>query len=191
MGTRMSSDEAIIGVSDHGGWAVLVTVAGDGAVLDSRRVSLVDDDLPSLPHHCEGQRMPLDQAVGLVERVRLSAERHARLRLEALETSVPAKICGVALRRLQPLPATIAERLQDYRSQNVADWVMYRQALADAAQSRGWSVHWFDPRTVFDEACDALGVDDSHFAEARKLYGPPWNADHRLAMAAAIAAAKR
>jgi len=188
----MSNDGAVIGVSDHGGWAVLVTVAGDGAVLDSRRVVLVDADLPSLPHHCEGQRMPLDQAVDLVGRVRLSAERHARRCFEAFETGVPFKIRGVALRRLQPLPATVAERLQNYRAQNVADWVMYRVALADAAQLRGWSVHWYDAKTVFGEAGEALhAVDvDSHFAEARKRFGPPWTQDHRLAMAAAIAAEK-
>ena len=51
----MSSDDAIIGVSDHGGWAVLVTVAGDGTLLDRRRVELVDEDLPKIPHHSEGQ----------------------------------------------------------------------------------------------------------------------------------------
>ena len=32
----MPRDDGIIGVSDHGGWAVLVTVAGDGA--DVKRV---------------------------------------------------------------------------------------------------------------------------------------------------------
>ena len=188
----MSNDGAIIGVSDHGGWAVLVTVAGDGAVLDSRRVELVGADLPSLPHHCEGQRMPVEEAVELVERVRLSAERHAQRCFEAVATGAPYKIRGVALRRLQPLPATVAERLQNYRAQNVADWVMYRSALADAAQLRGWIVHWYDPKRVFSEACDALHADDldGHFAEARKRFGPPWTQDHRLAMAAAIATVK-
>ena len=52
------SDEGIIGVSDHGGWAVLVTVAGDGPLLDRRRVELVDQDLPKIPHHSEGQTLP-------------------------------------------------------------------------------------------------------------------------------------
>ena len=36
----MSRDDGIIGVSDRGGWAVLVTVAGDGTLLDCRRVEL-------------------------------------------------------------------------------------------------------------------------------------------------------
>ena len=36
----MSRDGGIIGVSDHGGWAVLVTAAGDRTFLDRRRVEL-------------------------------------------------------------------------------------------------------------------------------------------------------
>ncbi len=35
----MTKDEAIIGVSDHGGWAILVTVARDGRLLDRHRVT--------------------------------------------------------------------------------------------------------------------------------------------------------
>ena len=49
---------------------MLVTVAGDGTLLDRRRVELVGEGLPKLPHHSEGQRLPLDEAVELVERVR-------------------------------------------------------------------------------------------------------------------------
>src|SRR5258707_10910082 len=64
----MSTNGGIIGVSDHGGWAVLVTVARDGTLLDRRRVELVGEGLPKLPHHSEGQGLPLDEAVELVER---------------------------------------------------------------------------------------------------------------------------
>jgi hypothetical protein len=68
----MSKNGGFIGVSDHGGWAVLVTVALDGTLLDRRRVELVGEGLPKLPHHSEGQELPLDEAVELVERVRVS-----------------------------------------------------------------------------------------------------------------------
>ena len=78
----MSRNDGIIGVSDHGGWAVMVTASGDGTLLDRRRVELVDEDLPKIPHHSEGQGLPIEEAVALVERVRASAERHAKLRLE-------------------------------------------------------------------------------------------------------------
>ena len=112
----MSRDDGIIGVSDHGGWAVLVTVAGDGTLLDRRRVELVDGDLPKIPHHTEGQALPLDEAVALVERARVSAERHAKLVLDAVAMTVPGGILGVALRQCPGLPPTIAERIKDYRA---------------------------------------------------------------------------
>jgi hypothetical protein len=185
----MSEKSGIIGISDHGGWAVLVTVARDGSLLDRRRVELVDEGLPKIPHHSEGQRLPLDKAVALVERVRASAERHSILALDAVTTVVP-RILGVALRTCQPLPPTIAERITDYRAQNVADWVMYRKALASAAEARGWPVHWYDAKKVLEAATQALQIDnlDAHFAAVRSSFGPPWGKDHRIAMAAAIAA---
>jgi hypothetical protein len=187
----MSKNGGIIGVSDHGGWAVLVTVARDGTLLDRRRVELVDDSLPALPHHHEGQMIPLDEAVALVERVRASAERHAVLALDAVTMAVQP-ILGVALRSYPLLPPTIAERIKDYRARNVADWVMYRKALAAAAEARGWPVHFYDAKTVVDAAAKALRVEsfDAHFLDMRRVVGPPWNADHKLAMAAAIVAAK-
>ena len=188
----MSKEGAMIGVSDHGGWAVLVTVAGDGTLLDRRRVDLVDEDLPKLPHHHDAQTLPLDEAEALIERVRASADRHATLAFDALARDVPTRIRGVALRERQQLPPTVAERLSDYRAQNVADWVMYRTALAGAAESRGWRVHWYDAKTVLDAARDAWPGDDldAHLLQIRQAAGPPWRKEHQMAMAAAIVALK-
>lgn len=148
---------------------MLVTVGRDGTLLDRRRVELVDDDLPKLPHHSEGRGLPVDEAVALVERVRASAERHAALALAAVATAVP-DIAGIALRERQPLPPTIAERITNYRASNVADWVMYRSALAKAAEDRGWAVHWYNPKAL----------------DIRSAQMP--NQDQRLAFTAAIAA---
>ena len=186
------SKNSVVGVSDHGGWAVFVTVASDGTLLDRRRVELVDANLPKIPHHSEGQRLPPERAVALVERVRASAEKHSVLALDAVSASVP-DVSGIALRQCPPLPPTIEERLKDYRAQNVADWVMYRQALASAAEARGWPVHWFDSKKVFDAAREVLGVDDidAHFLDVRRTIGAPWNQDHKLAMAAAVATGSR
>jgi hypothetical protein len=169
---------------------VLVTVTRDGTLLDRRRVELVGEGLPKIPHHSEGQRLPLDQAVELVERVRMSAERSAVLALDAVAIVVPS-IVGVALRKCQPLPPTIAEQITDYRSQNVADWVMYRKALAAAAEARGWSVYWYDTKGILGAARQALGVEDldAYFLQVRRAVGPPWNTDHKLAMAAAVVTA--
>jgi hypothetical protein len=185
----MTKNGGIIGVSDHGGWAILVTVAPDGTLLDRRRVELVDEFLPAIPHHHEAQALPPDEAVALVERVRLSAERHAGLALEAIAATVQP-ILGIALRSCPQLPPTIVERIKDYRARNVADWVMYREALAAAAAARGWPVYWYDAKSVFEAASEALRVEDfdAHFLRMRKTVGAPWNNDHKLAMAAAIVA---
>jgi len=191
-GNIMSKNGGIIGVSDHGGWAVLVTVARDGTLLDRRRVELVDEGLPKIPHHSEGQRLPLDEAVELVERVRVSAERHAVLALDAVSMAVPRIVIrGVALRQCPQLPPTIAERITDYRAQNNADWVMYRKALASAAEARGWPVYWYDAKSVLGAARQALRVEnlDAYFLQVRRAVGPPWNMDHKVAMAAAIVTA--
>jgi hypothetical protein len=171
----MSENGGIIGISDHGGWAVLVTATRDGTLLDRRRVELVDDDLPSIPHHHEAQGLPPDEAMALIERVRVSAEKHAVTALDAVAAAVP-HILGVALRNCQPLPPTIAERIKDYRARNVADWVMYRKALAAAAEARGWPVHWYDAKKVLAAASRTIQPD----------VGAPWNKDHKLAMAAAV-----
>lgn len=126
-----------VGVSDHAGWAVLVTVDASGTAIDRRRVELVEPDLPPMPHHHEGQRLPTSEAVQLVERVTASAVRCARARLEELCAERDAALSAIALRACPPLPPTIAERIASYRAMCVADWVMYRTALADAATERG------------------------------------------------------
>jgi len=193
MAKRVSKRAAIVGAADHGGWAVLITVARGGTLIDRRRVELIDAGLPNLPHHHDGQGLPIGEAVALVERVRRSANACAAACLDALAASLPVTVEGIALRTCPPLPGTVAERITDYRAQCVADWVMYREALAKAAGARGWFVEWYDAKCVFDAAAKALGRKsiDGLLAETGETLGPPWQKDHKMAMAAAIAASAR
>ncbi|RZO62491.1 MAG: hypothetical protein EVA89_08995 [Sandaracinaceae bacterium] len=185
----MTRPRATVGVSDHAGWAALMTVGADGTVFDRRRVELVDPALPSFAYHHGAQGLPIDEGVELVERVAASAAEHAARGLAALAEAVPADIVAIALRVRPALPPTIAERIQSYHAQTRADGVMYREALAAAAEARGWGVRWFDPKRVFDEAARSLGVDslDPLFDRTRAALGPPWRKDQKLAMAAALA----
>ena len=135
----------------------------------------------------------LADAVALVERVRESAARGARESLEALAAAVPVPIASIAIRVCPKLPPTTEERIADNRAQTVADSVMYREALATAAEARGWSVHWYDRERVFRDAAAALGREDvDAFLHAMgRSIGPPWQAKHKLAAAAALAIAGR
>jgi hypothetical protein len=196
---------AAVGVAEHGNSAVLVTVAPAGDLLDRRRIDLTGD-LPTHPYHHEGswavgryrnspwaRQISLADAVALVERVRDSASRGARVSLEALAAAVPVRIASIAIRVCPVLPSTIEERITDNRAANVADSVMYREALATAAEARGWSVHWYDRERVFQDAAAALsGKDVAAFLRAMgRSIGPPWQAKHKLAAAAALAAGAR
>lgn len=194
---------ATVGVAEHGNTAVLVTVAPGGKLLDRRRIDLTDHGLSTHPHHHEGswavgrylnspwaRAISLAEAVALVDRVRESAARRAHESLEALDRAVPVPIASIAIRICPELPPTTEERIADNRAQAVADSVMYREALATAAEARGWAVYWYDLERVFLDAAAALGGEDvGAFLQAMgRSVGPPWQAKHKLAAAAALAA---
>jgi hypothetical protein len=194
---------AAVGVAEHGNSAVLVTIARGGELLDRRRVDLTHD-LPTHPYHHEGswavgryvnspwaRPISLADALALVERVREAALRGARESLDALAAAVRLPIGSIAIRECPRLPPTTEERIADSRAASMADSVMYREALATAAQARGWSVRWYDRERVFHEATAAIGGKDVEvFLQAMgRSIGPPWQAKHKLAAAAALAAA--
>ena len=104
--------------------------------------------------------LSLRDAVALVERVRASAARRARASLEALAGAAPLAIASIGIRACPGLPPTTEERIADHRAQTVAHSVMYREALATAAEERGWSVRWYDREGVFRDAAAALGQKD-------------------------------
>ena len=199
---KAREDGATVGVAEHGNSAVLVTLGPGGDLLDRRRIDLTSG-LPTHPYHHEGswavgryvnsrwaRPISLTEAVALVERVRESAARGARESLEMLTAAVPIPIAAIAIRACPALPATTEARIIDTRAANVADSVMYREALATAAEARGWSVHWYDRERVFHHAAATLdgGNVDAVLRAMGRAIGPPWQAKHKLAAAAALVA---
>jgi hypothetical protein len=69
---------------------------------------------------------------------------------------------------------------------------MYREAIAAAAGARGWAVLWYDRERVFSDAATALGCEDidAFLHTLGKAVGPPWQARHKLAAAAAMASTR-
>lgn len=191
---------------EHGNSAVLVTIGVDGELFDRRRIDLTTGGLPTHPHHHQGswavgryldspwaRPTSLAEAIALVEEVRVAANRGAREGLDALAADVRVPIGCIAIRECPSLPPTVEARIRDNRAQTFADSVMYREALAAAAEARGWSVHGYDRDRVFEEAAAVLGCDDvdAVLRAMGRAIGPPWQAAHKLAAAAALAARER
>lgn len=180
-----------LGIADHLGWAIAVTVSADHAVVDRRRVELVEPGFTSAPIHYESRRLDVVATAALVERVRASVVRATAAALDEIAATPGAPVTAISL-RTWPLdfPDDIAtQRRPPYEAR--ADAIMYRRVLAEAARERGWAVHRYDAKTVVDEAVALLG----DRAEAvlhgpRATLGPPWTKDHRTALAAAIVGAR-
>jgi len=202
MAKQRARTTATVGVAENGNSAELVTLGPDGALLDRRRVDLTHG-LPTHPYHHEGswavgrylnsawaRPVALADAIALVERVQAAAAEGAAACLAALATAVTVPVAAISLRACAELPASTEERIRDARAASMADSILYREALAQAARARGWHVHWYERETVFREAGAATGGKDVEtlLRAMGHAAGPPWQARHKLAAAAALAA---
>ena len=178
-----------LGIADHLGWAVAVTVAADHTVVDRRRIELVEAGLSQAPIHYDRGRLDDAAAAALVAEVRASIGRAASAALDELAATLPAPVESISLRDWPPdFPGDIAtQRRAPYEAR--ADAIMYRRVLAGLADARGWRVHLYDAQDVLDLAAGVLGERaDEILHGPRAQLGPPWTKDHRTALAAAIVA---
>jgi hypothetical protein len=187
-----------LGIAHHLGWAVAVTASSDHAVVDRRRIELIEPGLPSAPIHHEGgphllhrKGDPLDDnaLAMLVADVRASVVRATSAALDELAAALGEPIVSISVRAWPAdFPEDIAmQRRVPYESR--VDSVMYCQVLAELASERGWKVAFYDAKHVEDEAIRILGTRaDALLRSPRATLGPPWSKDHRMALAATIVA---
>lgn len=67
----MKPTRCVISVADHAGWARLICVATPGsvpAVVERRRVTLIDPGPPTMPYHHESLGMRVEEADALIAR---------------------------------------------------------------------------------------------------------------------------
>jgi hypothetical protein len=190
---------AVLGVADHSGWAVCVTVAVSGGaptVVDRRRVELIEPGVPSQPYHHETVRMPRPEAEQLVARVRESVLRTTLARLTELRGELQPRCTIAAMTlRIPPLsyvPVTVAEAHASYHVMCRADGMMYHDALSAAARDLAIPVELYPRGQEVVRAAERLGASvggvEQYVRSAGQSLGPPWQKEHRLAAAAAIAA---
>lgn len=188
----------VVSVAEHAGWAHLICVAvadGVAAVIERRRVTLIDVELPRLPYHHDTLRMREDDADALIARVRRSVATHASRELQRVVTDLtPAHtIVGLAIRQppFPDLPASVADVRRSYQLQCAADGMLYQLAMCRAAQERGLEVHLCRRGEEAARAAERLGVtpDDieSFVSNGGRPAGAPWTEEHRRAFAAGMA----
>ena len=195
---RSTVPSVVVGVADHNGWAILVSVAasnGKPVVVDRRRVPLVDKGVPSQPYHHETLALPGAEAEPLLRRVKRSIAARAALAFEHLSSDLSPRyrVSSIAIRHppLPQLPATVAEVHRSYYTTCRADGMLYHQALCAEARRRDWKVHLHHRGEELARAAEALHEDAAEVERfvngLREELKPPWTAEHRHAFAAAIA----
>ncbi len=82
-----------LGIAHHFGWAVAVTASADHAVVDRRRIELIEPDLPPAPiHHAGGPHLFHRQAEPLDRRLARAGPR-PRTPLDADAARAVARAC--------------------------------------------------------------------------------------------------
>lgn len=184
------------GFAIHTGWAVAVLVVGDGrkpAVLDRRRVALCPDSLPRQAYHA-AQELPPAKAALLVREVHEAVERTTELVLDELAAVAKehGQLVAVGVTGFPRDVPVLEKVLASHALLHLAEGELYRGAICDAADALGCTVVPIDAKHGIAESALALGVPAEPFgrrlAGLRVELGAPWQADHRLATAAALAA---
>ncbi len=184
------------GCKPHSGWAIAVLVGGSASaplVLERRRVQLCPDDLPRQAYHA-AQALSRRRAEALVATVDAAVSRMTAAAVAAMvESARPhGDLVGMAVvgrpRDLPELDAALA----NHSMLHSAEGELYRGALDEAADALGLPVTPAAPKGTVEEAAAALGITadalTSRLAALRAELGPPWQADHKAATAAALMA---
>jgi hypothetical protein len=187
----------VVGVADHGGWAILVSAAavnGVPTVIDRRRVPTIDAGVPTQPYHHDTLSMANDEAERLVSAVKRSVAKCTALAFERLagDLGPEYRVLSIAVREptLERLPATVKEAHASYHVQCRADGMLYHSAICTAAGARDWAVVLHRRGEEVATAARALKVsvqDVERFMDGlKKTLKQPWSTEHRHAFAATI-----
>src|SRR4051812_16690574 len=180
---------ARVGIADHFGWAIAVSSSDAFEVLDRRRIALVEPGVTDAPIHYESKHLDVAATTALVAVWRASVQRAAAAALDEVAMAVPEPIESVSLRSLPSNFPDDIETMMRTPYEARADAVMYRRVLVDLIEARGWSVHFYEAKSVLAQVAAVLGArTDAVLDGPRAALGPPWTKDHRVALAATVLA---
>jgi hypothetical protein len=190
-----------LGLKAHSGWAALVVLGTrDGAlhVVDRRRIELVaeaDAQWAKQPYHA-AEGLPADEARKLVQRGVEAARRLAVSEMRAAAQRAREaghEIVACAVLVADPMPHwSVEEILAVHFRMHKAEGVLFRDALARAADACGWRLVAIPEKRLTEQAECALAASASalmkRLATLGKSAGPPWGRDQKDAALAAVIA---
>jgi len=166
------------------------------AVVQRRRVALIDAGLPTLPYEHTSRAMTEDAANALVSRVRrsIAARTFEALARVVAEVAPTHTVVAVAIRKppFADLPASVADVWKSHRLLCAADGMMYQLAICRAARRLELDVQLHRRGEETSLAAEHLGATpdeiEKFVSRTGRPPGPPWTQEHRRAYAAGIAA---
>jgi hypothetical protein len=184
------------GLKAHSGWAALVVVGkrdGDFAVVDRRRIDLVEDEWAKQPYHA-AEELKAVEARTLVARgidaARRGAVREIRAALRR-EKERKNEVIACAVLTGNPMPDwSVDEILAVHFRMHKAEGALFRDVLARAAEAYGLKLVAIPEKQLMSHAEKALGVTASalvrNIAALGNVVGPPWGKDQKDAALAAM-----
>ena len=199
MSRAVRREPCVVSVAEHTGWAHLVCVASRGrvpAVIERRRVTLIDPGLPTQPYEHDTMTMREDEAEDLIARVQKSVSAWTVRALERLvgELAPVSPVVALAIREppFPSIPTSVAAVHASYQLRCSADGMMYQQAICRAASRLKLAVQLCKRGEESARAAEQLGLTpgdvEDFIARLGRPAGPPWTEEHRRAFAAGIAA---
>jgi hypothetical protein len=165
------------------------------AVVERRRVTLIDRGLPTQPYEHDTVAMREDEANDLIARVHNSVSACTAAALERLVGDLPAfTFVALAIRKppFPSMPKSVAEVRASHRLLCSADGMIYQQAMCRAARRLKLIVQLCRRGDENARAAEQLGVTpdevEAFVSQSGRPAGPPWTEEHRRAFAAGIAA---
>jgi len=192
---KSTTDAAAVGFSVHTGWAASVLVAGPlpaPRIVLRDRIRLADsEDTDRAEVYHQAARLSGPAAAKFVRESQDAAARRARAAVESLRESQPLVAAGI-LMSAGKLPSDLAAILRSHPFIHTAEGVLYREALASAAEECGLEVVRVPRRELPDRFASALGTDEAgareRLAAMGRAIGPPWARDQKDAAMAALVA---
>jgi hypothetical protein len=202
---RLTVAEAAIGFADHSGWAIAVAIVPAGRwfeVVARERLEIVEPGwalaatafaLPRQPYHAVAEQ-GADRDV--IQRTIASSADASEAAIGRLAETIASlghelRFAGVPIGTAR-LPESLDAILGSHTLLHAAEGELFREALAEGAARCSLVVSRMPRKEAMSLAAAAAGRATGEFdallTAFRTTLGPPWQADHKLAAAAACLA---